>query len=222
MFTMSQTAGSVDGGLLIIFEGIDGTGKTTQLELARDKLSAEGWPVQVSRNLGGTPIGEKLREIIKSPLSRPEMTNLYVSAAIQEALVETIASERQRGKVILMDRGPTSLAAYEIYGGGLRPDLVWPYVDDGMARLKPELAIIYDVDVPAALGRIKPKSGDKADYFESQSPDYFKRVAAGYAAAAKRYGSCLTIDGGQPIEAVHQQTMQAIRRTLASHAHSTH
>lgn len=205
---------------MIVFDGIDGTGKTTQLERAQMELVAEGWPVYVSRNLGGTPIGEELRRVMLSPLPRPEAVNLYISVAIQEALVETIEKERRAGKVILMDRGPLSLAAYEIYGSRLDPDLAWPHVDRGLAKLRPKLTIIYDADVKTALGRAGSKPG-KADYFESQPGDYFERVAAGYREAAKRY-DCVVIDANQPIDMVHQQTMGTIHRLLASNPHSSH
>lgn len=208
---------TLPGGLVIVFEGIDGTGKTTQLEMAKDKLIAGGWALHTSRNLGGTPIGEKLRDVILSSFPRPEKTNLYISVAIQEALIESIKAEREQGKLILMDRGMLSLAAYEIYGGGLDPDLVWRHVDDGMARLKPDLAIIYDIDVSTALERLRLKSGG-SDYFESKSAGYFERVSGGYAEAAKRFPDvCVMMDANRSVDEVHQDTMQAINRVLDSH-----
>ena len=208
---------TIPGGLLIIFEGIDGVGKTTQLELARNTLQIEGWPVYVTRNLGGTPIGEELRKVIKSPLERPAATNLYISVAIQEALAETIESVRANGKLILMDRGPLSLAAYEIYGGHLDEALGWQHVEAGMKKLRPELNIIYSTDVGIALERTRKKSG-KTDYFESKPPDFFERVAQGYQAAAKRYSSTtIVIDANRPIEVIQAETIQAIKEALNSH-----
>jgi len=205
-------------GLLVVFEGIDGVGKTTQLQLVQEALEQAGWPVYTTRNLGGTPVGEKLREVIKSPVERPSTTNLYISVAIQEALIEAAQTWRDRGQLVLMDRGPVSLAAYEIYGGGLDPALGWQHVDDGMARLKPELTIIYEADVDKALEHARQKGG-QADYFESKPRDYFERVAEGYRAAAERYSTqTVTIDANQPIEAIQAQTMQHIERVLAAKA----
>ncbi len=66
---MAQKAKRIEGGLVIIFEGIDGVGKTTQLELARKELEKAGWPVVTTRNMGGTPIGEALREVMMSPVA---------------------------------------------------------------------------------------------------------------------------------------------------------
>jgi dTMP kinase len=212
---MSLQPQPIPDGLLIVFEGIDGAGKTTQLELVRNTLEAEGWPVYVTRNLGGTPIGEELRKVIKSKLERPTATNLYISVAIQEALTEVIESVRQAGKLILMDRGPMSLAAYEIYGGELGEALGWQHVDAGMEELKPELNIIYKIDVETALRRAHEKAA-AADYFESKPADYFDRVATGYEAAAGRYASTtVIIDAGQPVETVQSETIEAVRQALS-------
>src|SRR5581483_5479194 len=182
----------VAGGLVIVFEGIDGVGKTTQIDLVRQNLADQGWNVQARRNLGGTPIGEALREVIKSPLERPGLTNLYISAAIQEALAGAIQADRAAGKIVLMDRGPISLAAYAAYGDGLDPAVGWPYVERGMQLLKPELTIIYQADVDQALKQAsqKPSAGD---YFENQPLEYFARVAQGYHEASKRYPDAVVI-----------------------------
>jgi len=205
----------IPGGLLIVFEGIDGTGKTTQLELAHQALLKNGWDVATARNLGGTPIGEELRKVILSPLERPSATNLYISAAIQEALIGAIEDKRAQGKIILMDRGPLSLAAYEIYGSGLGESLGWPHVESGMARLKPELTILYTTDVKVALARARRKSA-KADYFESQSESYFEAVAKGYEAASSRYKQVLKVDANRPVEDVQAETMRLISQAIKS------
>lgn len=201
-------------GLLVIFEGIDGVGKTTQLKLAQQWLENQKWPVVERRNLGGTPIGEALRQVIKSSTPRPPSTNLYISAAIQAALIEQIQTDRQNGQLILMDRGPFSLAAYEAFGSQLDEQLVWPHVDQGMVRLQPELVIIYSADVQSALERAR-QSSKEPDYFESKPLDYFERVAKGYAACAERYPAVQVIDANQSIEAIQRQTQALIEQALA-------
>lgn len=205
----------IENGLLVVFEGIDGVGKTTQLLLAKDLLLRQNWPVYITRNLGGSPIGEELRKVMLEPIERPATTNLYLSVAIQEALTETIKQERGEGKLILMDRGPLSLAAYEIYGGGLDEALGWQHVDAGMRQIQPDLTIIYTADVKTALERAQRKSR-QPDYFEAKTPGFFERVAQGYGACAARYSSSkiITIDAGQPVEIVHAQTMRLIQELL--------
>jgi dTMP kinase len=216
---MNATPQPIHGGLIVVLEGIDGVGKTTQLLLAKDLLTKEGWPVYITRNLGGTPIGEELRKVMLASLERPATTNLYLSVAIQEALAEALDVERTHGRLILMDRGPLSLAAYEIYGGGLDAALGWQHVDAGIERLKPELTIIYTADVKTALERAKRKSR-KADYFEAKPSSFFENVAQGYRDGAKRYPAYKTIiiDADQPIAEVHTQTMAAIEQALDAHS----
>jgi dTMP kinase len=214
---MSIAPRPISNGLVVVFEGIDGVGKTTQLLLAKDLMIAQNWPVYITRNLGGSPIGEELRKVMLEPIERPPMTNLYLSVAIQEALVETIKEQRSEGKLILMDRGPLSLAAYEIYGSGLDELAGWRHVDIGMRQLQPELTILYTADVKTALERSQRKSR-KADYFEGKPVDFFERVSQGYTDCAARYSSSkiITIDADQSIEAVHAQTMQAIEEALSN------
>lgn len=212
---MNTTPIPLAGGRLIVFEGIDGVGKSTQLAMAHKVLKAEKWPLHTTRNLGGTPVGEALREVMLSPrLERPTETNLYIALAIQEALVQAIQTERDHGKIILMDRGPLSLAAYEIYGSGLEKSLGWRYVETAMLELKPDITIIYTADTVTAVKRAKQKARAD-DYFESQPLAYFERVAAGYLIAAGRYeAQTVLVDAEQPIDLVHQQTMHAIRQAL--------
>ncbi|MEK7594873.1 MAG: dTMP kinase [Patescibacteria group bacterium] len=217
---MGDSAKQISNGLVIVFDGIDGVGKSTQLELAKTALESEGWSVHTSRNLGGTPIGEELREVMLSTIERPTKTNLYISVAIQEALLDVIEEERSKNQIILLDRGPFSLAAYEIYGSNLDESIGWQYVDAGMLRLKPELTIIYKTNTEEALKRLKTKSG-QSDYFERMPQDYFERVSDGYEIAAKRYEDTTTaLDAGQAIEVVHEQTMQSIKAAIEAKLHS--
>ncbi len=210
----SDNKKKLSGAVVIVFDGIDGAGKTTQIELARQQLENAGWPVEVKRNLGGTPIGEALREVIKSPVERPGLTNLYISAAIQEALIEAIDQARSEGKLILLDRGPFSLAAYASYGDGASKEAGWAQVERGLSTIKPELTIIYKTDVGKALEQVHQKA-EQADYFERQPREYFERVAKGYADAAQRYPEkVVTIDANQPINEVQQATTKHINQVL--------
>jgi dTMP kinase len=202
----------VSGGALIMFEGIDGVGKTTQVDMAKQALQSQNWLVSTSRSPGGTPIGEALRSVLLEPLPRPALTDLYIAAAIQESLIELIQERRASGPVMLHDRGPLSTAAYQIYGGGVDESVGWDQVDNGMKRLKPDLIIMYECDPRIALSRVGAHS-TKNDYFEDQPLSYFEKVAEGYKQAIKRYPA-VVIDASQPIDRVHEQTMQHINSLL--------
>jgi len=197
----------------IVFEGIDGVGKTTQLELTKNFLERSGHKIEVLRNLGGTPIGELLREVMLSPTSRPESTDLYISVAIQEALIQKVTELRQQNSVILMDRSPLSLAAYAMYGGNLSSDKVMPFVRDGMDRLKPDLTIILTGDTAAAVKRAR-KSSNSEDYFESKPIEYFNRVEAGYLKLSQIFESKL-VDVDSGIDSTWEQVRILIKDLLS-------
>lgn len=216
MDAMGKNTKTVQGGLVVIFEGIDGAGKTTQLKKAQDQLEADGWQVFATRNMGGTPIGEALREVLLSNLERPPLTDFYASLAIQEPLIGAIDNARDEGRVILMDRGPLSLAAYQIYGAGVDPGVGWRHVESGMDRIKPEAIILYDADPETALARVRNPSL-QSDYFESKPLEYFQKVAGGFTEMAGRFGA-VTIDASLPIASVHGRTMSVINDLLARHA----
>lgn len=198
-----------------MFEGSDGVGKTTQIELTQKALEAAGWPVLSTRNLGGTPIGEALREVLLSPVERPAMTDFYVSLAIQEPLLDLIDATRKEGKIVLMDRGPLSLAAYQVFGAGVDETTGWRHVEAGMDRIRPEAVILYDMDVQQAMERKRQRAS--ADYFESKPADYFQRVAEGYRTAAGRYDATV-IDAAQSAEVIQEQTIAIISGLLATEA----
>jgi dTMP kinase len=198
--------------MVFMFEGIDGVGKSTQLRLVQKALEEAGWPVMTTRNMGGTPIGEALRDVIKSPVKRPPMTDFYISLAVQEPLLDIIDAAREEGKIVLMDRGPLSLAAYQIYGAGVDAELGWRHVAAGMDRIKPEAILLYDVaHIATALER---KDGKGQDYFENKPASYFEKVAHGYRDAAVRYEQTTTIDALQSIPDVEAQTMAVIAKSL--------
>jgi dTMP kinase len=203
-------------GLVVLFEGIDGVGKSTQLDLAAQTLRAEGFDVANLRNLGGTPIGEALRTVMLSPIERPGTTDLYISVAIQEALVHAIAQERAAGRIVLLDRSPLSLAAYAIFGGGVPESLGWQYVQSGMDQIAPELILVYKGNLPIVIERARKASGTP-DYFESKPLSYFESVSHGYDVCTERF-SAVTVNADQSVHDVQVETMQHIRQLIAHHA----
>jgi dTMP kinase len=205
-------------GFLVIFDGIDGSGKTTQLNLMAENLISMGKTVKTTRNLGGTPIGEELRRVLLLPIERPPTTDLHVSIAVQEALIPALNHEKAEGSLILLDRGPMSLVAYQSFGSGLDKDLCWQFADRGLEQLKPDLIIVYDADTHTALERARQHSAS-ADYFESKPYDYFDRVASGFREASERYKdkyNVQLIDANRDFEQIHSQTMALITRLIGT------
>lgn len=199
---------------MIVFEGIDGVGKSTQIELQKNRLEDLDYDVAVLRNLGGSPIGESLREVMLSETPRPPLTDVHISLAIQSALIEVIDDARSQGQIVLMDRGPYSLAAYQIYGTGIEGNLAWQHVDAGLQAIHPELAILMTADIETSLVRGREHSG-KADYFESKSTDYFQKVAQGYAEMANKY-SMQTVNADRSIDAISSDITALVDQKLPS------
>jgi len=170
----------IPGGLVVIFEGIDGVGKTTQLQLASETLQAEGWQIHATRSHGGTPIGEQLREVSLGRLHRPPATDLYISRAIHEALREELTDWRRNGDIILIDRGPLSLAAYQIYGDGVDPEIGWREVETDILRFNAELLLTYTAPVDIALGRAKLRSRLKPIILKANPLITLKKLVEGF------------------------------------------
>lgn len=210
---MSEALKQVPGGLVVFFEGIDGVGKTTQLELAAESLRSDGWQVQTTRGHGGTPFGEELRKVSLMPIERVPDTNLFLSMAIHNELSEQVKKWRQTGTITLIDRGPLSMAAYQIYGDGCDPQLGWREVTFDIARFQPELMILYTAKLDIALERAWNRGG-KVDYFETKPKSYFKRVEAGFNESSERF-DVRTIDAGRPINNVQTETLAAIKEALS-------
>jgi dTMP kinase len=211
---MNKANKTVTGGLVVIFEGLDGVGKTTQLKLAQTALEEQGYSVHPTRNLGGSPIGEELRQVMLGSSERTPATGLYISVAIQEALVEVIKEKRSQGSVILLDRGPMSMVAYQSYGENLDQGIVWKFGDEGIDKLQPEQIILFDMPVAAALKRATDRSSvAKADYYESKPLSYFENVRSLLVSAANKFGA-KTIDANQTIEQIHASTMTLINQAM--------
>jgi dTMP kinase len=211
---MSEINKTIPGGLVAIFEGIDGVGKTTQLRLAHTDLEARGYNVHATRNLGGSAIGERLRSIMLDPTDRPPAVNLYLSAAIQEALAIEIDKERGKGSIVLIDRGPMSLVAYQSYSEKMTEQEGWHFGDSGIKMFKPEQIILYNMDIESALGRARARNQTaKTDYYESQPMSYFKGALDILLHGAEKYGAA-TIDANQAIDVIHNQTMALINQAI--------
>lgn len=204
----------IQGGFVVVFEGIDGVGKSTQIERLKSHLEGLGYDVVTLRNLGGSPIGEALREVMLSETPRPPLTDMHISLAIQSALIDVIDRARAKGQIVLMDRGPYSLAAYQIYGTGIEGDLAWQHVEAGLDAIHPELSILMTADIETSLDRGREHSG-KADYFESKPVEYFENVSQGYIEMADKY-SMQILNANRPIEEIARDVSDLVVERLPS------
>ncbi len=197
-----------------MFDGPDGVGKTTQFDLVTEALRAKGHDVYTTHIFGGTPIGEALRTVMFSSAARPANTNLHISLAIYYALAKELEQKRRQGTIILVDRSPLSLIAYQVYGDGLDETLGYAACDKSLEAFKPDKLIVYSAPLETLQNRRTDRQ-KATDYFEQQKEAYHTRTTEGYIAAAARY-KATTIDASDSIEDVHKKTTQVIAPLLTS------
>ncbi len=162
-------------GRFIVFDGPDGGGKSTQLALLRARLEAEGLPVTATRDPGGTPIGDRLREVLLDP-AHTEMTTgcemlLYMASRAQ-LYGEVIAPALAERRCVLCDRWVSSTLAYQVAEGKASAAQVRQAYAAGLGEVRPDLTLILDVPAEAGLGRLR----GPRDRVESKSAAFHRRV----------------------------------------------
>lgn len=188
-------------GRFISFEGIDGAGKSTHIQAAADWFRARGSDVQLSREPGGTPLAETLRDIVLREPMGP-LTELLLMFAGRRDHVETVIRPAlAAGKTLLCDRFTDASFAYQGGGRGLPLSVLDPLADWVQEGTEPELTLWFDL--PASQAAARRASAREADRIEQQDLDFFERVRAGYAArAAQAPGRIVRIDARGTVEQV--------------------
>lgn len=175
----------------ITLDGIDGAGKTTQLNVIRDWFAAQALPVLFTREPGGTPLGEALRALLLSPATQVSLhtETLLMFAARRQHLEDVILPALARGVSVVSDRFTDATFAYQGGGRGLPDGQIEILENWVQGSLKPDLTILLDVPLAVSLERIE-RSREK-DRFEQEEADFFTRVREAYlrraAAAPERY-----------------------------------
>jgi dTMP kinase len=193
-------------GLFISFEGIDGAGKSTHIALVAQLFRNAGKEVVLTREPGGTPLSEKLRELVLHEPMDPLTEALLMFAARREHLLQVIEPALSRGGVVLCDRFTDATFAYQGGGRGFdwqvlaQLEQMVQALPDGALR-QPELTVWFDLDPQIAAQRLA--SARVPDKFESQPADFFAAVRAGYAKRlAEMPERFARIDAAQTIDVV--------------------
>ena len=197
-------------GLFITVEGIDGAGKTTHLQWLAAYFKARDRPVVVTREPGGTPIGEALRRLLldSDHQIHAETEALLMFAARREHLDRVILPALASGQVVLCDRFTDATFAYQGWGRGVssaRLEILEQWVQGG---LQPDLTLFFDV--PVDVGHERMDHGRAPDRFERQPEDFFERARSGYLDRAARYPARFrVIDSTRTIAEIHK-TLEGI------------
>ena len=195
---------------LITFEGIEGVGKSTQINLVLDWLKTKGFSTKLLREPGSTTFGEKIRELLLSKDSdiSAHTELLLMFAARSEMIKEHLMDSRE--DFILCDRYFHASIAYQGYGRKLSLDLINLLIN-GVNCPTPDLTIIYDLDVKAAFKR---KANDVIDRIESSGINFFEDVRKGYQQLAKERSEVEIVDASESIECISQQTKLLVERLI--------
>jgi dTMP kinase len=170
--------------VFITLEGIDGTGKTTQLELLALWLREQGFDPLTVREPGGTPVGEKIRALLLFTEDGPQTAaaELLLYAAARAELVTTVIKPAlDSGRIVIADRFSDSTRAYQVWGRGLEPQWVEQVLAGAVGGLRPDLTLLFDLSPTVALSRVS-----EGDRLEQESLDFFTRVRQGYLSLAEK------------------------------------
>ena len=205
-------------GLFITLEGIDGAGKSSHIASIEALFQAQGRTVLRTREPGGTPLAETLREMILQQPMDALTESLLVFAARRDHIVQVIAPALARGEVVVCDRFTDATFAYQGAGRGFDLDVLsklehWAQTGCGFqadSMLEPDLTLWFDLAPEVAAQRLA--GARLPDKFESQPVEFFRRVAAGYAQRAAGSARFERIDSDHPREDVGRQVAAALAR----------
>ncbi|GBD98164.1 thymidylate kinase [bacterium BMS3Abin07] len=191
-------------GIFITFEGIEGSGKSTQTGLFCKLLEREGVDFVKTAEPGGTPIGEKIRNILLS-VEHTHMTSktelLLYAASRAQHVEKVIRPALEKGQVVVCDRFSDSTLAYQGYGRGINRDLIMRLNNVCTDGIMPDLTFLLDMDVEAGLAR--NRSANKVDRLELEGVEFHRKVREGYLAiAGDDSGRVRLIDSSGGIEEV--------------------
>ncbi|HEV7301994.1 MAG TPA: dTMP kinase [Tepidisphaeraceae bacterium] len=214
-------------GKFIVFDGTEGCGKSTQAELLRRQLEADGLRVMLVRDPGTTRIGEQIRAILLNPdhdemRMRCEML-LYMAARAQ-MMAQTIRPALDDGMVVLSDRFISSTLAYQLGGDGLTATEIRAVGDIAVGGRWPDLTVLLDMSAEASMERVQPKLLFKdatdlvaKDRIERRPMDYHERVRANYLAqAAADPLTYRVVRADREKQAVHEDVVRAVMNTIPS------
>ena len=170
--------------MFITFEGIEGSGKSTQIELLHASLKEEGYSVEVLREPGTTQLGERIRDVFleKTDEQVDPMTEAFLLYASRKHLDQNFLQEHLKNEsIVIADRYSDATVAYQCYGKGLSEDFV-KYIHEKSNLLSPDLTFYMDITAEASKSRIDNRELDR---MESESIDFFNKVRLGYLEIAK-------------------------------------
>jgi len=207
----------------ITFEGIEGSGKTTQIQLLSTHLDRSGVEHVLTREPGGTPAGNQIRRLLLDPENRdlsPLAELLLYQAARAQHLARVIVPALAEEKIVLCDRYKDATRAYQGKGRQLPTELVEQLNRVDLLALEPDLTLLFDLDPATALARARRREGvalTEQSRFEQESMDFHQRVREAYRSlAAASPQRIRTVDAAGSIQDVHARVLATLTKTFPS------
>lgn len=206
-------------GFMLVFDGSNGAGKTTVIQGVEKYLTSKGYDVLLTREPGGTPIGEKIREVILDP-STPEMcymSELMLFGAgraqhVQEKIVPALA----QGKVVISDRFDAATFSFQHFARGIDLETIVKINDLALAGFSPDMNIILDLDPLEGLKRVISR-GEGLDRLEDEKSDFLAKARNGYLKQAEKNPDKFEIiDAAQSKESVLSDVIKVVNSLLES------
>ncbi len=200
-------------GLFITFEGADGCGKSTQLNMLAEYLTKKGFEVVVTREPGAKGLGEKIREILlnyEGDVSDRCESFLFLADRAQH--IDMIVNPAvEAGKIVLCDRHTDSSVAYQGYGRQLPVERIKRLNEIAVNGRHPDLTLIFDIDVETSMRRV----GQEKDRMESAGTEFFNRVREGYLEIAKQEPKRVKVlDASKSIDEIHADVIKLFEELL--------
>ncbi|MED3998077.1 dTMP kinase [Peribacillus frigoritolerans] len=206
-------------GIFITMEGPEGAGKTTITQMLGKALQQEGYQVLLTREPGGVPISEQIREVIlnKDNTAMDSRTEaLLYAAARRQHLVEVVMPELERGGIVLCDRFIDSSLAYQGHARGLDIEEVYNINKFAIGDMMPDATLFFDIDPEEGLRRIQSNGEREVNRLDLEALDFHKKVCEGYQFIINRWKErFIIVDAGRSIDEVFEETKAALLDFLA-------
>ena len=211
-------------GSFITFEGIDGSGKSTQLRLLANFLKQAGCDVLLTREPGGTPVGNRLRAALLDAHEEVDpLTELLVFAADRAQHVRRVLRPAlESGQIVLSDRYADATRAYQGGGRGFSPELIAEIIELATEGLKPDLTVLFDLSIEDSTARTQRRGNgtQRGDRLDAENDDFHIRVREAYLQLAKAEPERIKIvNTNQPAELTHERVKEIVVPFLKNRGH---
>ena len=206
--------------MFVTFEGIEGSGKSTLMAAVCAELQAGGATCLLTREPGGTPLGERLRAVFLDPAARIDgLAEIFLlSAARAQHVVELIQPALKRNETVLCDRFYDSTVAYQGYGRGLDTGMLIELSRMATAGLEPDVTFLLDLPVALSRRRVAQRNSEAStvdDRLEREKAEFYQRARSGYLQLAARYARFVVLDAEQPVDSLLESALAALAARTA-------